>query len=105
MDNLVAPPTSEDYIKLVRQLAAIANRAMDYIEGSKPILLTSLDRIAQNVETISSLRGASRIYQNTRPEGLAEYQKEMYAIESQLRERLLDLGYKYPAPRSLSDTV
>lgn len=105
MDNLALPETAEDYIQLVRQLSAIASRAMDYIESNGPIQLTSLDRIAHNVETISSLRGDSGIYQETRPEGLVEYQKEMHVIEDQLRARLISLGYRYPAPRSLSETV
>lgn len=98
MDNLKPPQTAGDYINLVRQLAAITNRAMDYLEANRPIPLSSLDRIAQNVETIACLRGDSGIYQETRPDGLIDYQKEMYAIEDQLRSRLIDLGYEYPAP-------
>lgn len=105
MDNSVPPQTAEDYIKLVRQLAAITNKAMDYLESSRPIQLASLDRIAHNVETIACLRGDSGIYRNTRPDGLTEYQKDMYAIEDQLRARLVKLGYIYPPPRSLSETV
>jgi hypothetical protein len=101
MDNLEIPQTAEDYIKLVRQLAAITNKAMEYLESNSPIQLSSLDRIAQNVETVACLRGDSEIYQDTRPNGLIEYQKEMYAIEDQLRARLINLGYKYAAPRSL----
>jgi hypothetical protein len=100
MDNLVPPQTAEEYIKLVRQLASITNKAMDYLESSSSIQLSSLDRIAQNVETIACLRGDSGIYENTRPVGLIEFQKEMYAIEDQLRARLLGLGYQYPPPRS-----
>ena len=34
---------------------------------------------------------------DARPDGLMEYQKEMYTIEDQLRARSVDLGYKYPA--------
>jgi len=105
MDNLVPPKTAEEYIKLVRQLGAITNKAMDYLENNSSIQLSSLDRIAQNVETIACLRGDSGIYENTRPEGLVEFQKEMYAIEDQLRARLIKLGYKYPSHRSLSETA
>jgi len=103
MDNLTPPQTADEYITLVRQIAAIANKAMDTLEGSQPIHVSSLDRIAQNVETVASLRGDSGIYRTTRPEGLAEYQSEMYRIEDQLRSRLLSLGYKYPPPRALSE--
>jgi len=105
MDSLQPPKTAEEYITLVRQLAGITNKAMDYLEDHRPIALASLDRIAQNVETVASLRGDSGIYEKTRPEGLVEYQEEMYAIEDQLRARLISLGYKYPTPRSLSETV
>ena len=92
-------------IYLVRQLAAVTNKAMDYLENNRPIPLSSLDNIAQNIETIACLRGDSNIYELTRPEGLVEYQKEMYAIEDALRSRLFGLGYKYPPPRSLSEFV
>jgi hypothetical protein len=105
MDNLEPPKTAEDYIKIVRQLAAITNTAMDYLEKNSPIMLSSLDRIAQNVETVACLRGDSGIYQDTRPDGLAEYQKEMYAIEDLLRARLISLGYKYSIPPPLSETA
>lgn len=105
MENLQPPQTATDYITLFRQLAAITNKAMDYLENNKPIQVASLERIAQNVETLASLRGDSSIYNATRPEGLVEHQKEMYAIEDQLRNRLINLGYKHPAPRSLSETV
>ena len=103
INTLTAPHDALGYINLVRQLAAVTNRAMDYLESNRPIPLASLDNIAQNVETIAGLRGDSSIYELTRPEGLAEYQKEMHAIEDALRSRLIGLGYKYPSPRSLSE--
>jgi len=95
MNDFLLPQTAEKYIELVRQLAAITDKAMDYVEKSTYIEPKSLDRIAQNVETIASLRGDSGIYDSTRPEGLSEYQKEMYGIEDTLRARLISLGYKY----------
>lgn len=105
MNTLTPPQTADDYILLVRQLAAVTNRAIDYLENHRPIQLASLDKIAHNVETVACLRGDSGIYQEARPEGLDAFQKEMYAIEDQLRTRLLGLGYKYPAPRPLSEVV
>lgn len=105
MEKLQPPQTADDYITLLSQLAAITNKAMDYLESNRPIELVSLERIAQNVETIASLRGDSGIYDSTRPEGLIEYQREMYDIEYQLRARLISLGYKYPPPRPLNETV
>ncbi|HVX23752.1 MAG TPA: hypothetical protein VG992_00155 [Candidatus Saccharimonadales bacterium] len=97
MDTSSPPQTAEEYMILVRQLAAITSKAMDYIESHPPIEARALERIAQNVETIACLRGDSGIYETTRPAGLADYQKELYAIEDQLRSRLLGLGYTYPA--------
>lgn len=105
MDKLSPPQTAEEYIVLVRQLAAITYDAIEYLENNRPIALASLDRIAQNVETIACLRGDSGIYYGTRPEGISAYQGEMYAIEDGLRKRLLRLGYTYPAPRPLSEIV
>ena len=105
MDNVTPPYNVDEYIRLVRQLAAITDKAMDEIRSNDVIQLASLDRIAQNLETIACLRGDSGIYQSTRPEGLSEYQTEMYKIEDYLRARLVGLGYKYPTPRSLSDTI
>jgi hypothetical protein len=105
MQDISPPPTSLAYITLFRQLAGITNMAMDYVEHSRPIYLDSLDRIAQNIETLAGLRGDSSIYDNSRPQGLTDYQKEMYAIENQLRTRLLALGYTYPPRRSASETV
>lgn len=78
---------------------------MDSLASKQQIQLSSLDRVSQNVETIACLRGDSDIYETTRPEGLVEYQKEMYSIEDKLRTRLLSLGYKYPPPRPLSETT
>lgn len=105
MDNLTPPQTAEDYILLVRQLAGITNQAMDYLEQKRPIKASSLDRIAQNVETIASLRGDSGIYETTRPQNLSIYQNEMYAIENKLRDRLISLGYTYPEPKPLSQNA
>lgn len=103
MNDILPPQTAQDYITLVKQLAAITSHAMDYLERNKPISLASLDRIAQNVGTVASLRGDSGIYEDTRPIGLSDYQKEMYLIEDQLRARLIGLGYQYPSPRSVSE--
>lgn len=105
MDTLPTPQTAEEYIILVRQLAGITDAAMDYVAAHPPTALVSLDRIAQNVETIASLRGDSGIYETTRPQDLATYQSEMYRLEDQLRSRLLSLGYTYPTPRSISETI
>lgn len=105
MNNTDLPQTVSEYMACFSQLAAIAGDAMDWIEAHPPVTRGSLDRISQNVETLASMRGDSGIYQNSRPEGLMVYQKEMYRIENSLRDRLVGLGYEYPAPRPLSETV
>ncbi|MEO8863130.1 MAG: hypothetical protein ABI354_02295 [Candidatus Saccharimonadales bacterium] len=99
--NKYLPGSPAAYIDCFRQLAAITNTALDYIENnagrtSEQDKNKSLGRVAESVETISSLRGDSGVYYDSRPDGLIEYQKEMYAIEDYLRERLVGLGYKYP---------
>jgi hypothetical protein len=101
MDNLTLPKTALEYIACFRQLAAITSSALDYVENkvdwvSEEDKNKTMARIAESVETISLLRGDSGAYIDSRPSGLAEYQKEMYAIEDYLRGRLLGLGYKYP---------
>ena len=105
MNNSDLPRTPLAYITLVRHLAAIAEKAMDKIEGHPPIRLSELDRVAHNVETSAGLRGDSGIYESVRPDGIEVFQKEMYAIENGLRTRLLGLGYTYPTPRPLNETV
>ncbi len=90
------PKSATEYITCFRQLAAISENAMDYVASNLPAEPKSLERLAESVETIAGLRGDSGIYQGSRPDGLVEYQKEMYATENYLRERLLGLGYKYP---------
>ena len=44
MKDLSAPKTAEDYMILVRQIAAITNKAMDYVETHRPIERSSLER-------------------------------------------------------------
>ena len=95
------PLTATEYIDCFRKLAALTDSALDYAESkdtgsSERDREKTLSRIAENVETIASLRGDYLAYYDSRPEGLVEYQKEMYRIEDQLRARLLSLGYKYP---------
>ena len=96
------PNTATEYINTFRALAALVNSAMDYVNNKTDFLSEddrnkTLERIAESVETISSLRGDNGAYYDARPDGLMEYQKEMYTIEDQLRTRLVDLGYKYLA--------
>jgi len=97
------PTSAAEYIDCFRKLAALTDSALNYVENkvdwvSERDKNKSLARIAESVETIASLRGDSGVFYSSRPEGLTEYQKEMYAIEDQLRARLLSLGYKYPNP-------
>ncbi len=96
------PSSAADYINCFRTLAALTDSALNYIErdddrASKHDRTRSLARVAESVETLASLRGDHAAYYDARPSGLTEYQKEMYAIENQLRKRLISLGYKYPA--------
>lgn len=100
------PQTADEYILCFRKLAAITSEAMDYVEANKPIHLASLDRIAQNVETLSCLRGDSGIYRSSRPQGLSNlYQTEMYETEYSLKERLKSIGYNFPPQRSLGEVI
>lgn len=99
--NKYLPSSATDYIDCFRKLAALTDSAMDYAENkddwvSEQDKSKTLARLAESVETLSSLRGDTHAYYDSRPEGLLEYQKEMYAIEDQLRARLVGLGYKHP---------
>lgn len=96
------PKSADEYINCFRSLAALTNAALDYVEKKTDWIsdedrVNSLARLAESVETISSLRGDHAAYYDARPDGLMEYQKEMYAIENQLRARLIGLGYTYPS--------
>jgi len=105
MSNPSLPATADEYMTCFRSLAAIADNAMDYLETRRPIHRESLDRIAQNVETLASLRGDSNIYETSRPQGLDAYQSEMYQLENALRDRLISLGYQYPEAPPLDEAV
>jgi hypothetical protein len=96
------PNSAVRYIEAFRTLAALTNAALDYAEKKTDWISEedrdkTLARLAESVEAIASLRGDDAAYYDARPDGLIEYQKEMYAIEDQLRGRLTGLGYKYPA--------
>ncbi len=100
MDESKAPQTAEAYISLVRTLGAMTSVALDDVlnrqfldDNDKQKVLA---RAAEVVETISSLRGDSSLFEAQRPAGLAEYQSEMYDLENALRSKLLTLGYVYP---------
>lgn len=90
------PQTASEYIACFRSLAAMTNKHMNELKGQAPIEPENLKRLAEAVETISSLRGDCDIFTDSRPEGLTEFQKEMYSTEDTLRQQLLDLGYVYP---------
>ncbi len=96
------PQSAAEYMNTFRTLAALTDAAMDYVQrktdwASDVDRNKTLTRIAESVETISSLRGDNGAYYDARPDELTQHQKEMYAIEDQLRARLVGLGYKYPA--------
>ncbi len=100
MDNYL-PQTATEYIECFRLLAALTNKAMDNIDNKMDWVSDNdrdkmLSRLAEAVETLSLLRGDSSIFIELRPEGLDEYQKEMYSTEDTLRNHLLKLGFKYP---------
>jgi len=94
------PQTADEYISVVRILSSMINSSLDSmiikVFTSEDEKLKELTRAAEVVETIASLRGDSGLFRDMRPKGLIEYQKEMYAIEDALREKLVGLGYKYP---------
>lgn len=98
--NEYLPKTSDEYINCFKRLAALVNKAMDEVGKTEFISgedkSCALKRIADGVETVACLRGDSGIFYAGRPEGISEYQKEMYRIEYALRDRLLSLGYTYP---------
>ncbi len=97
---MYTPSTAEEYINIVRALGAIAETALNHFIPEEAVSdaerSKSLARIAEMVEVISSLRGDSGIFDNTRPEGLIKYQKEMYTIEDNVRQQLIAKGYQYP---------
>lgn len=93
------PNTATEYINFMRTFAALTEAALNYVENkndwvSKEDREKSLATIAENVGTIASFRGDHAAYYQARPEGLIEFQKEMYSIEDSLRNRLFELGYK-----------
>ncbi len=92
--------TAEEYISVVRTLSSMIDASLDNMARkqftSENEKLKELARAAEVVETISSLRGDSGLFRDMRPDGLIEYQKEMYAIEDAVRAKLVGLGYKYP---------
>lgn len=94
------PQTAEEYIFVVRTLGSMIDVSLNEM-ASKQFMSENektkeLARAAEVVETISSLRGDSGLFRDMRPDGLIEYQKEMYAIEDAVRAKLVGLGYKYP---------
>lgn len=100
MDDYL-PTSAHEYIGCFRKLAALTGKAMDVAKQrtdwvSDEDKQKTLGRLAEAVETLSSLRGDSAIYSTLRPEGLTLYQKEMYSTEDALRNQLLELGYQYP---------
>ena len=88
--------TAEQYIALFRGVAAIVDTALNHVATDNAAdKLHLLDRVAEGVEFVASLRGDSGAFESTRPSGLSEYQQEMYATENQLRDKLIAQGYKY----------
>lgn len=93
------PYNADEFIQCFRQLAIIIDQTMNVAATkawiSEKDKQKTLGRLAESVETIASLRGDSIFYE-VRPEGLSEFQSEMYKTEDALRSKLLNLGYKYP---------
>lgn len=92
------PQTAEAYMASFRTLAALTDAALDHVEHNASNLSDDdqqkiNSRIADAIRTIAALRGDSDAFTAARPQGLSEYQKEMYAIEDQLYARLSRLGY------------
>lgn len=95
--NTTAPQSAQEYITLFRNVAGIVDSALNNLRASGETgHMSGIDRAAEGVEFIASLRGDSGIFQDTRPEGLVEFQREMSATEDYLRGKLLELGYTYP---------
>lgn len=99
--NLQVPKTADEYITFFRTVAGVVNAAADQLEGvDDHERQLAINRLAEGVEFLASLRGDSGIFYSTRPEGLALHQKEMYETEDNLRNRLIDLGYTPTRPHS-----
>ena len=70
MSHEFLPKTAVEYITLVRQLGALIELGMDDVEAnsvSPEDRARSLQRVAEAVETVSVLRGDSRILDAGRP--------------------------------------
>lgn len=95
------PKDAESYIAHVRQLAAMTNAAMDEVENKKytrdemGLYESTIERLSGAVKTIADLRGDTNVFLGSRPEGLQQYQKEMYQLENELRARLSKIEYKF----------
>jgi hypothetical protein len=91
------PKTAIEYITCFRQIAAMVERAMDHVEkheyGSPEERLRALNNLAEGIEILASLRGDNGVFDLTRPQGIEQFQIEMYKIENQLRQRLRGMGY------------
>lgn len=100
VDKKFLPKTYDEYVDAFRVLAALADAALDHIEKSA---FTSNDerakvlcRAAELVESVATIRGDSGLLYDIRPSTPEKsFQSEMYATEDYLRDRLVDLGYKY----------
>lgn len=94
------PRSPEEYIACFRQIAALIERAMDQAEkrefGSTEERQRTLGNLAEGVELLASLRGNNALFNEIRPVAPPHFQLEMYKFETQLRERLIELGYAYP---------
>lgn len=92
------PKTKEDYIQCVRWLAGMLSESLQEVLANTSDAHNrerALQNIASGVQTIANLRGDNG-WDAIRPEGLVEYQKEMYRLENELRAQLEAAGYTYP---------
>jgi hypothetical protein len=87
--NDYAPQTAEEYIQCFRALASLADKATTRYSEKKDWVsmedrAKALSRLRELIEAVSLLRGDGGVLVSFRPQGLDQYQGEMYTTEDAL---------------------
>lgn len=87
------PETIEGYIALARQFAWLADIELKRMEnaaknGDLHAVARRLPGLISIVNTVGYLRGQDGFFIEDRPQGMGEYQKELYATEDAAEQRL-----------------